>query len=80
MYDNKKKMAALIIAKAKGGSMPVPEAEGPMESKQEENMGPETAAQELIDAVNAKDASGVVEAFKALMEMCDMGSDSQEQE
>ncbi len=64
MADKNKGIAGLILAmKAK------PEAEGPeMEESGEEaggdDMGLEAAAQELIDAVEAKDAAGVASALR----------------
>ena len=63
MADKNKGIAGLILAmNAK------PEAEGPeVESGEEaggDEMGLDAAGQELIDAVDAKDAGGVANAFR----------------
>lgn len=40
------------------------------ESEYKGDEGKEAAAEDLLAAIKARDAAGVVEAFEALMEMC----------
>ena len=70
MKDDKKSAVALIVSKAKGPSN-IDNMKPPM-AEDSESTGPETAAEELLAAIQSNDPKQVVEAFKALMEMCDM--------
>jgi len=70
--DSKKKIAALIIAKKN------PEGESemknaPKDDKDNESsydMGLDSAAEEIIQAVEAKDAKKIKEALKSFVSMC----------
>ena len=67
--DDKKKAVSIIIAKAGKPSMP----EGPEEDKDEgpEDMeGMKTAAEEIMSAIDAKDADALAQALKSFYEMC----------
>lgn len=67
MKDNKKNMASLIVAGIKGPK------EAPMSqdgAEQDNSMAEDTAAEELLAAIEQKSPKGIVEAFKNLMECC----------
>lgn len=77
MKDNKKSIATLIAKRAKGPShidnmqpefKESPEKEGAL---QDNSVGLESAAEELLSAIESKSPKAVVEAFKALAEMCE---------
>jgi len=64
MYPDSKKIAGIILAKMR-----------PSENEDDEDSngeGLKSAAQDLIDAVGAKDVDGVVAALKAAYSMCSM--------
>jgi hypothetical protein len=70
MKDDKKKAVGIIIAKA---GKPDKQAEGPEEDQgeqPEDSEGMKTAAEEILSAVESKDASALVEALKSFYEMC----------
>lgn len=79
MQPDKKKMAALIIAKAgpKGEEM----KEAPMKdgAEQDNSIAEDSAAEDLVAAIEQKDIKGIVSAFKALMEVCDMESEPEKE-
>jgi hypothetical protein len=66
MKDEKKKMASLIVAKALPG-MPKDAESNPPES--DDSIAMKTAGEELLSAIEQKDASGLVEALKSLIDM-----------
>lgn len=66
MHDDKKKTASLIVAGLKG---PQPEkAEDNVEN--DGSIAEETAAEDLMAAIEQKSPKAIVEAFKNLMECC----------
>lgn len=80
MQPDKKKMASLIIASAgpKGEKMEeAPQKDG---AEQDNSIAEESAAEDVMAALESKDPKALVSAFKALMEICDMQEDSAEQE
>lgn len=80
MQPDKKKMAALIIAKAgpKGEEMKeAPQVDG---AEQDNSIAEESAAEDVIAALESKDPKALVSAFKALMEICDNGESEPEKE
>lgn len=80
MQPDKKKMAALIIAKAgpKGEEMKeAPQVDG---AEQDNSIAEESAAEDLMAAIEQKDVKQIVSAFKALMEICDNGESESEKE
>jgi hypothetical protein len=70
--SDKKKPAALIIAKMRSGKESMPEKAEQNEMGDEvDNMGIESAAEELLAAIEAKSPKAIVEAMKSMMEMMD---------
>jgi len=69
MADNKKKAAMIIASLGPSPAVPMPEHEA-------EQDGHDVAAQEIMDAIHAKDVSALKEALKSFVEMCE----SEEQE
>lgn len=76
MKDDKNKMASVIVAsmgKKPGESEEsemAPEVDG---VEQDDSVGMESAAEELLAAVEQKSVKGIVEAFKAMYEMYEAG-------
>lgn len=71
--DDKKKAVSIIIAKAgkrddKGNQEP-PEMDE-MEDEKSEMEGHKVAAEEILAALEAKDAEALAEALKSFVEMC----------
>lgn len=77
MADDKKKSVAMIISKI--GKKPENMSEVPNENgaEQDDSIGAESAAEELLAAIESKSAKGVVEAIKALMEFCEAPESSE---
>lgn len=68
MSDNKKKSIGVILAKI---GKPGTESSEPKDgAEQDASMPKETAAEELLAAIESKSAKGIVEAFESLMELC----------
>ena len=68
--DAKKRIASLIISKREGDSEEIQKA--PMTEEKvtsDYDMGMETAAEELLSAVESKSASSIVDAMKSLITM-----------
>lgn len=72
MSDDKKKLATIIVNKAKSGK-PEEMVEAPMEdgAEQDDSIAKETAAADLISAIESKDAKALAAAFSDLMELCE---------
>lgn len=68
MKNDKKQQIALIMGKLKNEPKPAPNEDGAI---QDDSVAVETAAEELISAIESKSAKGVVEAIKSLMELCE---------
>lgn len=69
MAEDKKGLLTIILGKAK----PTPKgAEEPADGEAEgsDDEGAKAAAEELLTAIEKKDADAVVEAFKALRDCC----------
>ena len=80
MQPDKKKMASLIIASSgpkKDEMQESPQKDG---AEQDNSIAEESAAEDVMAALESKDPKALVSAFKALMEICDMQEDSAEQE
>lgn len=67
MKDDRKKMAALVLDRI--GKAPT-QAE-PTESPVDDSIPLESAAEDLIAAIENKDAKALVQAFKDFMELCE---------
>ena len=57
----------VIAGKPRGGGG----AEEDEESPEYDETAAEAGSQELLDAIDAKDAKAIAKAFKALMDICD---------
>lgn len=70
MKDKKKSLATLIVGSMKKGESELPaEASEPVE--QDDSIAKESAAQDLLSSIEQKDVKGIVNAFSALMELCE---------
>lgn len=81
MKDPKKGMAALIAKKL--GSPEVSEApKSEMGGEEDNSLGHKVAAEEVMRAIETKDATMLVEALKSFIQMCEaeeeMSEDSEE--
>lgn len=71
-----KKMASVIVAsmrpKSEGGIHQDPDMkmEDPAEDKEDGSDGMSAVAEEIMDAVHARDAEALVEALKSFFDMC----------
>lgn len=68
--DSKKKMASLIVAANKP-----PQASEVENVESDNSMAEDSAAEDLISAIEQKSAKGVVEAMKALIEILDTANE-----
>lgn len=73
MMSDKKKIAAVIV----GGGEPREKEVGDVE--QDSSIGQRSAAEELLSAIAAKDAAGVVSALKSFVQMCMAEEESYEE-
>lgn len=81
MMTDKKKPATLIIAKMRKDK-PDEEAAAPMSPEGAENddsMAKESAAEELLKAIESKSAKAIVEAFDSMMELCQGEAESEQE-
>lgn len=72
MKDNKKDSVSLIMGKLMGGKSGEMETkEAPTENGVEQNdsVGMEAAADELLQAIEQKSTKGIVQAIKSMIEM-----------
>ncbi len=67
MKPDKKKEASLIIAGIKGPEKSPMSDDG---AEQDNSMAEETAAEDLISAIEQKSPKAIVEAFKNMLECC----------
>jgi hypothetical protein len=79
MNDPRKKMATLIVAKLKKGGESMKEQPEKDGAEQELNSH-EIAADEILSAIESKDAKALTEALKSFVEMCDESEDESETE
>lgn len=70
MKDDKKKSVSLIMGKLMGDKPEVSEAPTEDGVEQDDSVAVDTAAEELLAAIEAKSAKGIVQAIKSLIEMC----------
>jgi len=79
MKDNdSKKMVTAIVSRAKGPNsdenLRLPESEGLAETEdgveQDQSIPEQAAAEELIAAIEMKSPAAIVDAIKALLELC----------
>lgn len=77
MKDNKKGMA-LIIAKKLGSPEQAPMSDDGAEM--DSSIGHKSAAEEILKAVESKDASALVDALKSFVEMCQNDYEPEESE
>lgn len=80
IMSDKKKPAALIIAKMQAGKADK-ESEAPqneMGDEIDDSMAKESAAEELLKAIESKSPKAISEAFSSMMELC--GHESEEED
>lgn len=65
--DKKKKIASLIVAGIKGPQQAPQSEDG---AEQDNSIAEDTAAEELLAAIEQKSPKAIVEAFKNLTECC----------
>lgn len=82
MTDDKKKLATLIIGSATKKSDEPVEAPTVENAEQDDSIAKETAASELLSAIEAKDPKALADAITALIELCsyDEASEAPEME
>lgn len=82
MMSDKKKPSTLIIAKMRAGK-PEEQSEAPtsdMGGQDDSSMAKESAAEELLKAIESKSAAGIAEAFSNMMELCGQHESSESEE
>lgn len=79
MKDDKKKAVTLIMGKMLGKPEETQEAPSKDGTEQDDSVAVDTAAEELISAIEAKSPKGVVMAIKSLMELCQQESEDYEE-
>ena len=67
MKDDKKKSVSLIMDKMMGPAKEAPTEDG---VEQDDSVAVDTAAEELISAIESKSPKAVVAAIKSLIELC----------
>ena len=78
---DKKKPAALIIAKMRGEKEEMSEApKSEIGDESDDSMAKESAAEELLKAIESKSPKAIAEAFSAMMELCEYEEPSHEEE
>ena len=72
MFDQNKKITQVIMAKMKPGKSEEMESapENEMGDQMDNSMALESAAEEVMSAIESKNVPGLVEAMKSLIEMC----------
>jgi hypothetical protein len=80
MKDDKKNSVSLIMGKLMGDKKEGEVNEAPSEAGavQDDSVGMETAAQELLQAIDQKSVKGIVDAIKSMIEMAEV-SEPEEQ-
>ena len=72
ILSDKKKPAALIIARMRGEKEESSEApKSEMGAESDDSMAKESAAEELLKAIESKSPKAIAEAFSSMMELCD---------
>lgn len=79
MMQDKKKAVSVLIARMKKPSEEVSKAPEKDGVEQDSSMGLESAADEIMSAVESKNPKALVSALKSFMEMCDNESPEHEQ-
>jgi hypothetical protein len=78
LKDDKKKSVGLIMTKLMGDKPEMQEAPMKDGAEQDDSMAVDTAAEELIQAIESKSPKAVVQAIKSLMELCQSEESDQE--
>lgn len=77
MKPDKKKLAGMIIGMSKPEMEPVPEKDG---AEQDDSVGHKAATEEILQAIESKDVSMLMEALKSFIEMCKHSEDEKPEE
>jgi hypothetical protein len=76
MMGNKEKAVGLILKGLSGkDAAPTAPVESPSNTQNDFDEGGKIAAQDLVNAIEAKDIGRIVSAFKALYEICEMSEE-----
>lgn len=81
MMSDKKKPSTLIIARMRTGKPEEQEMAPKSElgGEDDDSMAKESAAEELLKAIESKSPKAVAEAFSSLMELCSYGEEEGEE-
>lgn len=79
LSDNKKKVASVIVS-GLGPQEKIEEAPLVEGAEQDDSLAKEAAAQELISALESKDAKRLAAAFSDMLELCEYGESEPEAE
>jgi hypothetical protein len=82
MLPDKKKVSAIIIAKMRKDK-PDEMSEAPRGEYggvEDDSVAKETAAEELLKAIESKSPAAIAEAFSSMMELCGHNDEESEQE
>lgn len=74
MKPDKKKLAGMIIGMNKPEMESVESKDG---AEQDKSVGHKAAAEEILQAVESKDVSMLMEALKSFIEMCEHSEDEE---
>lgn len=81
MYD-KKKMATIVVSKLKPSRAEMLEdaPSNAMGDAKDSDIAKQSAAEELLKAIESKDAKAVASAFSSMMELCEEQSEEAEEQ
>jgi hypothetical protein len=84
MNDDKKNRATIIVRKISGNMEPVQNAEraeiNEMGDEVDNSIGLMSAAEDMMSAVQSKDAKALKNALKSFIDMCESSDDQEEKE
>jgi hypothetical protein len=70
MADSKKKASTLILKKLVDGSEEASEAPSIDGIEQDSSLGQDSAAEEILQAIESKDAAALKSAIRSMVQMC----------
>ena len=80
MFD-KKKVATIVVSKLKPSKAEMLEdaPSNEMGDQKDDSMAKETAAEELLKAIESKSPAAIAEAFSSMMELCESEEPAEEE-